>query len=904
MLNSGKHKEYITEKIGLLKAEIYCLTKQGLYNQNLHCEYLIKNILNIVYDWDLINLNTVTHNYPSIDLGDFTTRVSVQVTSTKSSTKVSGTLKKFFKHNLNKQFDKLYIFILTQKQGSYTITEKQDSLMLFDENEHIMDFDTIINLLYSIGEEKLVRLNRLFEDEFGNTTNYLLDIDRITTMITEFTNQQIDVQKRSRKYIPGIFVEISEVKELARYFIIPKFYYRAYENISFHAIDNINKSLEDVCIEITSPNIELQPAITVDEITKYSQVIASSLVELKVEVDRKLEEYQEVSLGLHKLNPTPRKAWRHSWSGLRSSYFLDEAIQQFEAISKRILLITSIAGKGKTNFLCDLIENVIVKRGMHCLFFTGNDLNGIDLNNIGDYMIGRVFKTHYFATFKEFTSYFQKIFEMTGKYLFIVIDGLNEVNDLTTFPPKLCYFIETLLSYDFIKLILSCRSEFFTERFKCLSESSFSNEIYSFTDFNRHMTDFEKMQLYEGYLKHFKIDIQHISNKAYDQLSSDPLLLRIFCEANTSSDGIEIHNLMSLNKEHIFEKYFQYKIEQFTLESKTPIPLRKIDKPIKVVFDKIVQWMLDNNSFTNIEIESLTLSDVEEVMLSRMINEDILLRKDIDQSGLSEFCLNFTYDEFRDFLMARYLLSSFTDIKALSMKLADILVPTSPIYEGVQKFLFHISRRIQNHKLNKLLKTYAWYDELFIQEVFQLDDSFIDHDDLMRVERVIRSRSLASREFIVNLIRRPDERQTFNLNIILLLQILMSFNEEEYRHVFGRLFYYGTNEYYVRESNTVNATKLIRDLIDIFKEKPEMNNVLLNYLSLVIFMLDSDDYKLKDQSRMLLERCLDNYPEVVANLLMKYKSEVKVVSLKDRIYEVLTFERHKHSIAELLRSMK
>jgi len=158
LINSGRFKEFIIEKIALLKTEITFLTKKGLNNENLHCEFLIKNILNIIYDWELVNLNTIKSNYPSIDLGDFANRVAIQITSTKTSEKVNYTLKKFFEYNLNSDFDELFVFILKDKQGSYTITEKQNTLMPFDESKHILDFSDILNKLDTIDEENLIRL--------------------------------------------------------------------------------------------------------------------------------------------------------------------------------------------------------------------------------------------------------------------------------------------------------------------------------------------------------------------------------------------------------------------------------------------------------------------------------------------------------------------------------------------------------------------------------------------------------------------------------------------------------------------------------------------------------------------------------------------------------------------------
>jgi|BioPla2DNA2_1021312.scaffolds.fasta_scaffold12990_4 hypothetical protein len=894
MLNSGKYKEFIVDKLAVLQAEISSLTRLGLYNENLHCEYLIKNILNIVYDWQLENLNTIIHNYPSIDLGDFTNRVAVQVTSTKSSRKVNETLYKFFSHKLNDHFESLYIFVLTNKQRSYTIKQKRDSVMFFDEAIHIMDFTDIEKKLDEINNDQLTNLYLLFETEFSNTTSYLYDMNAISSMMKEFTKQQIENQKRTNKYIPSIFIETSEIKDLTRYFIVPRFYYRAYDNISYHKIVRLNKMLSYAEIENIEYETTLPPAQTMDEIIECSNSMVSKLTRLKETADTKIKELQKVSSTLFKQNPTPKKAWKTAHSSYLNSYFLDESIKQFQLISKHILLITSVAGKGKTNFLCDLIENVITKRGMDCMFFTGNELNGIDLDNIEGHMIRRTFKNHYFTTFRDFSSYYQKVFEMSGKYLFVVIDGLNEVNNLTIFPTKLCHFIETLLSYNFIKLILSCRSEFFTIRFNCITKASFSNEIHIFSDFNKNMTDTERKQLYIDYLKHFNIDIRQISDSVYDKLSSDPLLLRIFCEANNRQEKNVIHNLESLNKEHIFEEYYQRKISQIPNESQEPIPLRDSRKPIENVFNSIVKWMLNNVRYTGIDIETLNLTSDDRQILSKMVNEDILLRKDLSPSSPSEYLLNFTYDEFRDFLIARYLIATYTNINELSLKLDTLLVPQSPIFEGVLRFIFHISRKSQKPEFSQLLKRLEWYDDLFIQEIFQLDDMYIENDDLLKIEQVVRAGGGDSRDFILSLIYRANEIETPNLNIKLLLRILKSINEEQYDHIFGSLFYYDTGGYRMYGLVKMPVNDLIDSLNNIVKEKPSLNPIIKNYLELVIFMLLSADYNLKNEARMLLKTYLSYYKDEVEVLLEDYRDSVKIYSLKDRIISILKSINHEH----------
>jgi hypothetical protein len=86
----------------------------GNYHINIHAESFLVPVLNEVLGLQLENLNaTQQKNFPAIDLADFKNRVAIQVTSTSSLEKIKSTLETFGRHNLDQQFDVLYIYIIT-----------------------------------------------------------------------------------------------------------------------------------------------------------------------------------------------------------------------------------------------------------------------------------------------------------------------------------------------------------------------------------------------------------------------------------------------------------------------------------------------------------------------------------------------------------------------------------------------------------------------------------------------------------------------------------------------------------------------------------------------------------------------------------------------------------------------
>lgn len=119
MINRQDYIDKIDTYFAQLIAYIILKNKKDLFDINKFCEDIFCEILNKIYGFQLENLNrTKDKNYPAVDLGDYSSRVSYQVTSTHKSNKIKDTLEKVEKYDLYKEFDDIYILILGEK-GKY-----------------------------------------------------------------------------------------------------------------------------------------------------------------------------------------------------------------------------------------------------------------------------------------------------------------------------------------------------------------------------------------------------------------------------------------------------------------------------------------------------------------------------------------------------------------------------------------------------------------------------------------------------------------------------------------------------------------------------------------------------------------------------------------------------------------
>jgi len=171
-----KRKDFIdkiAKYLGRFIEEVKSYNAANLYDINIHSENALIPILNAVFDLDLKNANALSKkNYPAVDLVDLVNRIAFQITSTGSLEKITSTLKKFGEHGLDKQFDVLYIFILTEKQSKYSdksIKEAIPAGFEFDVSNHVIDILDLTNrITYIQSLEKLQHIAKLCEHEFSD----------------------------------------------------------------------------------------------------------------------------------------------------------------------------------------------------------------------------------------------------------------------------------------------------------------------------------------------------------------------------------------------------------------------------------------------------------------------------------------------------------------------------------------------------------------------------------------------------------------------------------------------------------------------------------------------------------------------------------------------------------------
>lgn len=162
----------ISQLLSRFREQIKILNSNGEFSINTHAENILIKVLNELYECDLENVNySENKTYPSIDLRDKSKKIAIQVTSTAGLNKVKHTLEKFIEKGIYKDFDRLFIFIITEKQSKYDqskIDEITNGKFTFKTKSIIDRTNIYLELNKQNNLKKINRICTLLEEQFAD----------------------------------------------------------------------------------------------------------------------------------------------------------------------------------------------------------------------------------------------------------------------------------------------------------------------------------------------------------------------------------------------------------------------------------------------------------------------------------------------------------------------------------------------------------------------------------------------------------------------------------------------------------------------------------------------------------------------------------------------------------------
>lgn len=124
---------------------------------------------------------------------------------------------------------------------------------------------------------------------------------------------------------------------------------------------------------------------------------------------------------------------------------------------------------------------------------------------------------------------------LQNKFLFIIVDAINE-NDSDGFGNQISAFINKIADYSRAKIVVSCRNEYYKERFRKYLVEKVNIPVFEFDLKEQHYTSTAINRIIKTYSNHFNYS-GNISLAVKSVLSEQLLLLRIFFEVNKDSNA-------------------------------------------------------------------------------------------------------------------------------------------------------------------------------------------------------------------------------------------------------------------------------------------------------------------------------------------------------------------------------
>lgn len=172
-MNLEKVTKEIRDLLSQFVSKMKANAALGLTDLNHFSEGFLLDLLKEVYALpDLRNLNSERSNFPGLDLGDDKSGSAFQITSTTDLSKIKSTLQTVIDAGLHNRFSRIQIFILTEKQSTYSqssVNQVTNGLIKFNTSKDIVDYRDILSLCAHFPLERLIRVHAVLQKHLSES---------------------------------------------------------------------------------------------------------------------------------------------------------------------------------------------------------------------------------------------------------------------------------------------------------------------------------------------------------------------------------------------------------------------------------------------------------------------------------------------------------------------------------------------------------------------------------------------------------------------------------------------------------------------------------------------------------------------------------------------------------------
>lgn len=884
-MNQSEAGEEISKALTHLTYQVAQENVAGFFTKNRILEDLLLPAFAIVLQAPkLRNLNSLGQNNAFLDLGDDEARVGIQVTTEHDASKITNTLQGVIDSKLYEKYDRVVIFMLRHVRTKFkSKTEVGWSTicgtkLTFEPDGDIISLPQLLSLISARPFPEILKIRELFARSILGQE--FVDVLSATSRVTK---NHLAYEKRTKRYIPGVFIETRETKQFCRCFCHPVlFFQRSLESGEKLNLRYWNTFLDQAGLDpLPLPDFG---SLSYEATLAGVQAAASTVTRSFEPLRNILASYKdrEQRSELEKTIPAAKRPFYEENRHVLVNeiqiipYYLRGIEQEMQLATQRIFLLTGRAGQGKTNLLCDLVENFLMKHEIPCAFLSARE---IGLKQNGD--LAQIICDHIFAkkvqTLEEAAQLLSKEAAQLQKPFILVIDGLNEHRDIKLFGQQLETVVDILLQHPGIKCLFSCRSEFFEQRFSKLINGHLRCELFLCPATEGRLEEEEKKELVEAYFAAYSVDRNRVADHICEILSNDMLLLRFFCEVYGSANkesGYVQPIVRHFYREELFESYLKNKLhtaEVFLQSVTTTIsPVSENDKLLRVL-EICAERMVSRREFANVPMEVIP-THLHDALYS-LLNEELIIRRDataVESDPTPQESINFTFDEFRDFMLSQYLVQKvFPRSREEFLKIVSQANPErqQPI-EGLKRFLFYAARQKKNVTFGEFYRSQQWYSDVYFPEIFNLDVRNLEIADGLRARAQLEKGDDQAKLIARALAYNWNSAHWPILNLALLLDYIEAAGPAAYDTVIVKSI--GVSDF--RRGNSIASAfcSFINQRVDEMKTRLPIYVDVIRFL-IILLPIDST-FDLSSPAYDVLVRVVEQLPKETTELLLTFLS--------------------------------
>lgn len=709
-----------------------------------------------------------------------------------------------------------------------------------------------------------------------------------TNRVNKSTKAQVQRFQREGKYLPATYIELNDSTEYLRYFIFSYRWkhriIRQYNHL-FHGYEG--KRLKKLLGPIAKYRLSYFTSIS--ELNDTLSLMHDKLDSVRKERRELYEKYGQVV-----------------WAIANNTYNHVYAIEKMQDLcvmmqQKNVVLVGS-AGNGKTSLLCRMSEVAIANK-MPGLLVNSRDIK----EDCTEYITKKI---PILPKLKNMTRLYLRLISLVlffqRKYFYIFVDAINE-NDREVFTNSISTLLETFSKYSRIRVLLTCRREYFDSRYKPLFSAG-EEEPYIFNLQEAEYDERATMKMIKAYMKHFNVR-GPFSFETQEKLKNSLFLTRIFFEVNSNRDEC----MLEFRNAEIYKLYF----EKIASENK--------GVNLNAIVNSIARYMFAEFQFDKIPIEELHLSSDDLDSLRNLLDNNLIISRSVHAgTGITEHeeeYVYFVFDELRDFCLARYLLTldehnSSSEYTAFFSNVTKLFEQRLSPVEGMVKYAYHHFRMTARDDLcDKLLKAFGESDvqsilnwekrgmyrkRTFNNFGFSLIFSEGDNTASFEIDYILHCVENDCRYYWeIFWFLLGNEYSGFKPNIHLAVDVLQRCENDEIPEKILEYFFNDSTKKYNSYSNGKRRVDNLKEWLDAIKKN---NGPLSENLKIIVTILaayDPMEFALEEYHDFVLDE--DFFKQIQKSDLCN-PIKLLVSELKDRMTPRPTDQNALQALMELLKS--